>query len=251
VIFAIIFLVVRHVRGRQFFGGRSARRIWLFLLVFLLFPGSWILRNAAVLPPDAERGSARAAATLSHGAYPNFIYKDEFYQRFPYREDPEQPAFGSSFQQFIRILSKRASRQPVRYLTWYLFGKPYYLWRWSILQGVGDIYIFPLAGDLFAVSAGAGAVKKVMQILHPWLLVLAAAGVILLFFSDWDPSAADNRPWLPMHFFVVCIYATVLYMVFAPWPRYSIPFRPHLYLCAMWAVHDLIQRVHRHVDRRA
>ena len=35
--------------------------------------------------------------------------------------------------------------------------------------------------------------------------------------------------------FAVCVYFTAIYMVFAPWPRYSVPLRPELYLCAVWS----------------
>jgi len=250
VIFAAVSMVFQHFGWDNTPGSAARRRICLFLVVFAVFPAAWMMRNALHLPADAERGSARAVKTMSHGAYPDFIHKDAYFQRFPYREDPEQPAFGSSFGQFFRILSQRARKEPIRYATWYFIGKPYYLWRWSILQGVGDIYIFPLSGDLFAVSSSAGAVKKIMEMLHPWLLLLAAAGLPLLFMRHRKEPDPAGRFRLPLYFFAVCIYATVLYMVFAPWPRYSIPFRPQLYLCAMWVVHDLVRRVHRWTARR-
>ena len=251
IIFAVIYLVLHPGRWKNLMRSDATRMVCLFLLVFALFPGGWMLRNALFLPPNAERGSDRAVTALSHGAYPDFIYKDVYFKRFPYREDPEQPAFGSSFGQFTRILSKRVSKQPIRYISWYLFGKPVYLWRWSILQGVGDIYIFPLSGDLFEVSPSAGVVKKIMQVIHPWLLSLVAAGMLLLLHRAWKQSVSCDAIWLPMHCFAVCIYATVLYMVFAPWPRYSIPFRPELYLCALWTVSDLVHRVQRFRLRRA
>ena len=249
-VFAGIYIVFHRFRLKTLAGNQSVRRIGLFLLVFAIFPAGWMLRNAVILPPDAERGSARAVTTMSHGAYPNFIYKDPYFQRFPYREDPDQPAFGSSFAAFVRILTDRARNEPGRYLAWYLIGKPYYFWRWSILQGVGDIYIFPLSGDLFSVSKSAGILKTSMQLLHPWLVILALLGIPLFILRHRNALDPTDHLLLPVHCFAICIYATGLYMVFAPWPRYSIPFRPELYLCAMWTVCDLVQRVTRLRHRR-
>ena len=249
-LFPAIAVGCRRFQRRPVAGSRSNQKIALFLVVFALFPAGWMLRNAAVLPPEAERGSARAVTTLSHGAYPGFVYKDPFFQRFPYREDPEQPAFGSSMNEFTRILARRVRTEPLRYISWYLFGKPYYLWRWSILQGVGDIYIFPLSGDPFQNSKSAGALKTLMEVIHPWLLALTLIGIPLCVLRcRKTPDTADGYI-LPVPLFVVCVYATALYTVFAPWPRYSIPFRPELYLCAMWAVYDLVQRVNRRMGTR-
>ena len=249
IVFAVISIGVEHLQWKSPLAHHPTRRLILFLLIFALFPAGWITRNAVSLPADAERGSARAVATMSHGAYPNFIYKNVYYQRFPYREDPEQPAFGSSFNTFADILWQRVRQEPTRYLTWYLIGKPYYFWRWSILQGVGDIYIFPLAGDLFKISPAAGAAKRFMQGLHVPLLLLAAVGALLLLQHHHKQILPASQLQVPLHFYAVCIYATLLYMVFAPWPRYSIPFRPQLYLCAVWAALDLIQRAIRWSSR--
>jgi len=102
-------------------------KLILFLLLFTLFPAGWALRNNISLPPDAPTGSFRATSTLSHGAYPGFIYKNPQYKYFMYKEDPMQPEFGSSFKSFRRILWSRFKERPLRYISWYIFEKPYYL----------------------------------------------------------------------------------------------------------------------------
>jgi hypothetical protein len=173
---------------------------------------------------------------MSHGAYPDFIHKSPYYKRFPYREDPLQPLFGSSVENFWRVLWPRVKKDPVRYLRWYLTGKPYYLWSWDIIQGAGDIYIVPVEKSLFQVSAAAGGIREIMKFLHPVTLFLALSSIPAIFLgkrSCGNGAPACSLPVLPL---TICIYFTLIYMVFAPWPRYGVPLRPELYLCAMWTL---------------
>jgi len=212
----------------------------LFLAIFTIAPMIWSVRNYLNVPPGAKKGSDRAIVTMSHGAYPDFIYKNPRYKCFPYREDPMQPAFGSSITNFMNILWDRAKTEPARYAKWYLVGKPYYLWSWNIIQGVGDIYIYPVKVSLFDISPIAGLTRSVMRSIHPVLVLLALSGIPLLFFSFRYRESADmvlNSALLPM---AICIYYTLLYTVFAPWPRYSIPLRPELYLCSLWSLTIII-----------
>jgi hypothetical protein len=188
------------------------------------------------VPADAPRGSNRAVQTMSHGAYPDFIYKSPYYKRFPYREDPSQPLFGSSIRDFWRVFWPRVKDDPASYLHWYLAGKAYYLWSWDIIQGVGDIYIMPVEDSLFQVSAVAGSIRKIMKFLHPVTLFLALMSIPVIFLGKRLRGKGKPAVSLPVPPLTICIYFTLIYMVFAPWPRYGIPLRPELYLCAMWAL---------------
>jgi 4-amino-4-deoxy-L-arabinose transferase-like glycosyltransferase len=233
---------------------RLLGKIGLFLIMFSLFPIGWALRNQINLAPDAPKGIDRAVVTMSHGAYPDFIYKDPRFRRFPYREDPMQPAFGASLNNFRKIFWTRFRENPIRYLRWYFIGKPYYLWRWNIIQGEGDVYIYPVKNSLFQRSEIANLTKEVMRCLHPFILVLALGGIPAFYFkyrrkniSLHPPSqgkgradspeglkAEQNFSDTPVFLLITVIYITLIYMVFAPWPRYSIPFRSELYLLAVW-----------------
>jgi hypothetical protein len=143
----------------KFWKNKLLHKIILFLLIFTLFPACWMIRNHISLSPDASKATSRAISTLSHGAYPGFIYKDPQYRYFPYREDPMQPEFGSSFQSFRKILWDRFKEKPVRYITWYVLEKPYYLWSWNILQGQGDIYIYPVKNSLYMSNCYANLLR--------------------------------------------------------------------------------------------
>ncbi len=213
----------------------------IFIIIFTLFPGMWMTRNAISLSTDAPKGNSRAIATMSHGSYPGFIYKTDKYKYFPYREDPEQPVFGSSLKVFTNILWQRIKKRPLEYLTWYCFQKPYYLWSWNVLQGLGDIYVYPVSQSLYSISKLAESSKMVFYLLHPFFLFFAFSGSLLtlmIFFHK------NNNEFLIINkfavvFFIIFIYYTLLYTIFAPWPRYSIPLRPIFYLCGLWALHQI------------
>lgn len=214
----------------------------VYLIIFLLFPATWTWRNHN-LSSEAAQGSSRAISTMSHGAYPDFIYKDKKFQYFPYREDPMQTLFGSTFENFSKILFERFKERPFRYISWYVFEKPYYLWSWNILQGQGDIYVYPVKSSLYTTNNIANVLRIFMKILHPFIVLAAFIGIIVFLYG----KNMEKHVFLP---FVIIVYYTALYTVFAPWPRYSVPLRPELYLFAIWTCSTLLRSRSGTVDKK-
>ncbi len=152
-----------------------------------------------------------------------------------------QPAFGSSIDQFVNILWKRFKQRPLLYLQWYLSGKPYYFWSWDIIQGQGDIYVYPVTKSLYQQSWVAAFSRTVMKLLHPVLLVISLIGVPLSYLR-FRSIKNNNIQKIPVLLLLSILgYFTLLYMVFPPWPRYSIPLRPALYLWAIWSCHVIAE----------
>jgi hypothetical protein len=218
----------------------SAAHMAIFLAVFVLFPLGWSIRNHLSLPENAAKGSKRALATLSHGAYPGFVHENPKYKYYAYREDPRQPEFSSSIGSFAAIFWERAKDRPLRYLSWYLIEKPYYLWSWNILQGQGDVYVYPVRTSLFYRSAAANAARTVMKALHPLILLVSLAGLVLFVPGVRRFPRIPEERAVAMILFCILIYYTLLYTVFAPWPRYSVPLRPFLYVWALWSSQVLL-----------
>ncbi len=223
----------------------------VFIIIFSLFPCMWMVRNSS-LSSDAPQGNSRAIATMSHGSYPDFIYKTEKYKYLPYREDPEQPEFGISLKNFIKILSERIKQRPYDYFVWYSFKKPYYLWSWNILQGQGDVYIYPVTQSLYSISKFVNTTKKIMHTFHPFFTLLSFSGISLFFFQVRNKNAEKfiNVNQIALIFYIIFIYYTLLYMVFAPWPRYSIPLRPVFYLCAIWTSVNILNWVKNNFNNK-
>ena len=213
----------------------------IFLSVYLLFPVGWTIRNNISLRPGSPTGSSRLISTLSHGAYPDFLYKKPEFKYFPYKEDPMQPEFGSSFHSFKKILWSRIKKHPFKYITWYLFKKPYWLWSWNILQGQGDIYIYPVIKSLYMSSYLANISRVIMKVIHPILLVLALTSLPLLFYTGQRKDNNESGVYQHILLFIICLYFTAIYTIAAPWPRYSVPLRPELYLCSIWSLQILYE----------
>jgi hypothetical protein len=184
---------------------------------------------------------------MVHGTYPGFIYKSKQYKYYPYREDPELSKFSSSISSFISILSKRVKERPLRYLVWYLFEKPYYLWSWNILQGQGDIYIYPVKTSLYQQSRFLDITRIAMKALHPLIMFSALLGIVIIITSSLTKKRLFHVAEIAIA--ILIIYYTAIYTLFASWPRYSIPMRPELYLISIWTIHNVFQWYHKRSKR--
>jgi 4-amino-4-deoxy-L-arabinose transferase-like glycosyltransferase len=251
---AIIFLINRF-RMRSGHRPMNLQRLAVFLLVFLLIPFWWLYRSSQ-LPDDALKSSKRAIITLSHGAYPGFVYKDPKYKNYPYREDPRQPEFGQSLNNFVSVLWERFRQRPVRYLSWYILEKPYYLWSWNNLQshrgidapqGKGDVYFFPVKTSLYMTSKLADLSRQIMKYLHPVIMLLAISCIPLVVFNFRKFKSHQDIMDTPILLLAFGIYYTIIYSIFSPWPRYSVPLRPQLYICATWSAVYIGNRLLRRI----
>ena len=93
----------------------------------------------------------------------------------------------------------------------------------------------PVQRSLYTTSTLANATREAMKYLHPIMLILFLAGMPLLYVTRRKAQDGTTLSVTPIILFAVCIYYTILYSVFAPWPRYSVPLRPELYLIAIWS----------------
>jgi hypothetical protein len=201
----------------------------------LLLPGIWSLRNLG-LDAGSRGGSDRFLATAIHGSYPDFVYRDPRLRYYAYREDPRFREMMRSFPDFIRILSQRASERPLRYASWYLAEKPIILWTWNMLQGVDDVYVYPLERYGFAEVALLNGIRVSMKGLHPILLALAAIGIPLFAARPRRLRDDPEQGPTPRFLLILLAYWTIVYAISAPWPRYAVPLRPELYLWVLFSV---------------
>ena len=241
--------------GAQWIGHRTGwfrgpnqrtRGLIVFLAVFSMFPATWTLRNRLNVGRDASTGFNRFVEALTHGSYPGFVHKNPTYKYYPYREDPEYAVFSSSLKQFLQILSQRFQERPGRHLAWYLFEKPYTLWTWNILQGQGDVYIYPVKISLYDTSPLARLTHGLMKLLHPSVLALTLVAYITfvhrLIRHRYRLHAEADTPGYLM---LLLLAHTAIYTLTVPWPRYAVPLRPELYLCATWGLVNILTYVRR------
>jgi hypothetical protein len=155
---------------------------------------------------------------------------------FPYRFDPRTPEITRSRQAVLSEMLSRFRREPISNAGWYLLGKPAALWSWDIVQGQGDVFVFPVSRSPYGVQPVFVWSHRLMKWLHLPLIALGMFGSILA----WLPMVAGRMAPVSRAAVrlvsLLLIYTTVLHMLGAPFPRYSVPFRPLIYGMAMFAL---------------
>lgn len=203
---------------RKNLGARAA----LALAVAAALPSAaWQLRNATT--DLAATAQTRAVATLSHGSYPDLATANPEYRHEPYREDPEQPAFGASWSGFWRVWRRRVAAEPGHYARWYLLDKPRWLWQWEVVQGPGDVYVYQVTGDILRDQPVVAAVAAIERWSHPGFVAACLVGGLLAFVRRCrgaSPLAALRAAAWTLAWF------TAVYTLFLPDPRYLVPVRP-------------------------
>lgn len=188
----------------------------------------------AIWSSTVPSSNSNAKAVFAYGTYPNFIYKNKEYKGYPYKEDPEYNTMRKDFSYTLKILKKRALKQPIKYLNWYLIGKPASYWSWSMIQGMGGPYIYPVKKTLYDKLFLANLTYVFMRHLHPFLVATLFIGLGYLLIH-----AIRKREIKPLGdeafvILTILIYATATHSVFASLPRYSIPFQYFLYMAALY-----------------
>lgn len=243
-----MFLIAAFIWYRQ-----QWRMFVLLAAVFVLVYSPWPLRNAF----NVNDGSGRVLTTnfIWHGAYPDFKHEDRDESHgFPYRFDERKEFMSEGVVQTIEVIAERAEKDPWRYFSWYLFGKPAALWQWGIIAGQGDVFVYPVSRSPFLDSAFFKLVHAIHKVLH-WVFVFAALAMTvitmvrprLLVTADMNVAAMRIVSLLLM-------YVTAVHMVGAPFPRYSVPFRPELLILAtcfffwLWRIRLALPRPARKQD---
>jgi hypothetical protein len=213
--------------------GRRLRAFVLLLLACLPL-GAWSVRNHCT--ELARRGSERAIASISHGSYPGMVYRDPRFVGYPYRDDPAQPEFGSSWQNLRRVLGERVAAEPLRYVRWFLFEKPLWIWRWPLVQG-RDVNVYEVANSPYEQQPVMAASHTLMRWMH-WPLMGLAFGAVVV--ALWRRRRVES---VAVALATIVLLATLAYLPVIPDPRYLNPVRPVLFVLAFFAVERLLRRL--------
>ena len=201
---------------------------------------AWSVRNAISVPETSPGASDRLLTNLIIGMQRDYhsVWRANM-------RDPNNPAtldadrIQGSYSNFLRVLAARTSAQPASMMKWYGLQKPYLLWDWDMRVGLGDIYIFPIHTSLYHNSKPALLSYIVMRATHFWLITAAILGTIFLFRKNSDESA--NAAMI----YGCLFYVSLVYVVTQAEPRYSIPLRSELYICATYFLWNTVESYKR------
>ena len=240
-LFAGLFFFRMNINGLSS-NNRKKKPITLFLVAFMVPWLLWSARCHLNVPATSPSSADRALINFIIGAHHDFF---EIWRADP--RDPANPAeidkgkVNGSWSKFLTILARRILDNPGHYAYWYFYGKPKLLWSWDILTGQGDVYVYEVTTSWFQTSGFASIIHSIMKSIHWWLFFLSILGGFFL--HKYRRSRSGD---LIKIIYVCAIYVSAVYVVLQSEPRYSIPLRPLMYLCAMfglWQISCVVQRL--------
>jgi hypothetical protein len=222
--FPIIFLII--LLG-AFQWKKGVKYFVCVLAGFILVFSPWVVRNLVTLHRVSD--NTLMVNFLHHGIYPNFMYEQmtETYG-FPYRFDPRAGDIGKSVPSALKEIGGRIRTEPGRYVKWYILKKPIAFWSWSMVQG-HDIFVYRVSRSPYFNNWVFQWSWYVMRSLHNALIVLCAMGCVLAWLPNSFLRLSRQSLYMARFISLTLIYFTLLHIIGAPFPRYSIPLRPLLY----------------------
>jgi len=207
--------------------------VGIFIGFVLLF-SPWVVRNMITLNKVSDR--TLMVNFLHHGMYPDFIYNDvpESYG-FPYRYDQRSDEISEDTASVLKEISRRFFQEPLRHLKWFMVKKPFAFSSWNLVQG-NDIFVYRVANSPYFSDKVFEWTYRLMRSIHNIILLLCAFGC----FAVWLPVSRFSLPkqaiFTARFISVLLIYFTLIHMIGAPFPRYSVPLRPLLYAMALFTL---------------
>ncbi|EIC21340.1 ArnT family glycosyltransferase [Thiorhodovibrio frisius] len=224
-------------------GSKGWLKSVLVVAGFLIAYGPWVLYTATQVP--ADNNSSLARDTVHKGMYANLIYQnDPETYGFPNRADPtwrERTTMGAVLDEVVR----RVVDDPSTYVRWYLLGKPMMFLSWSIIVGMGDVWIYPLFVNPYDFDPLLRVTHGLMYLLHWPLVGMALLTCLFVWTPVVDSLLASSERLITRLISLVCLYFLCVHVVGTPLPRYSIPLRPIIFGMALLAPVMIWRWTHR------
>lgn len=214
---------------------KAAQGAAVLLLGFSLAWGPWVARNYISLGRAGD--PSNMVNTLAIGMYPDFEYEHTPNKGEPDKLDPHFQEFSHSLGATLHEIGERFREDPGEELKWYLMGKPVWLWSWDIVEGGGDVFIYPVLRTPYATSGIFRFTHALMHTLHWPLVILALAGCLMVWLRRARGWLSAEALFLARLASLLLFYNTAVLMVLAPFTRYSIPFLPIQYGMALTALY--------------
>jgi 4-amino-4-deoxy-L-arabinose transferase-like glycosyltransferase len=230
---------------------RRSRAAVLFALLALAPPMLWAIRDAHIQTAPRMSSGGRLIENVLIGAEPNFIprYKDYANEKAAVAArqwiEHERDVFAASPRDAFLDVWDRISSRPGFYFLWYL-SKPAQFWTWSIVQGNGDVYEYPMLVAPFDSVLPLRVIAAVCHGINTPLMWASFAGVML--FLLMRKRLADTQRTAAGMVTAVFVYATAIHTILTPDARYATPFRPFEFILATMVACYLIEQWRHYRD---
>jgi 4-amino-4-deoxy-L-arabinose transferase-like glycosyltransferase len=227
-----------------------AKRSAVALLFFVAVTAPWHIRNLTV-----ERAAGDPdlfVTTLYHGSFPGLMYDDiPRTAGYPYKFDPQSAEHSADLGSVAHYIADEFRNRPKRYAAWYLLGKPAMFLSWRDPANIADIFVYPVLASPYLDQRSFDLTNRLMHNLHAPLMMLALIAVLVA--ALWPGALSPYRPAATgLRLLALALaYVVVLHMIGAPFPRYSVPFRPLTYLLAIAMVGAIHSALNRRLSRNA
>lgn len=219
------------------YGKRKGIKLFsVIILCFSITYSPWIIRNMITLGQASN--TERMAMFLQHGMYPDFMYQNmpDTYGS-PYKYDPDSKKFNKNTIAVLKEIKHRFQKEPIRYLVWYLFKKPFSLWSWNMVQGQGDAFIYPVTSSPYMDNATFLWTNRLMYALHWPVVLLCLLSCICIWIPRYTVTIEERTIKCIKFISILLLYYTGIHIIGVPLPRYSVPFRPFLYGMAIFSIY--------------
>ncbi len=206
---------------------KNWRPVVLFLLAALLPVIAWKIRNLTAI--GALSDPTLMINGLYHGSFPGFMFDGKLESLgFPYRFDPRADEVKAGLGATLALIGQRFWTSPLEYVQWYLLGKQFFLWRWDILAGQGDIFVYPVLQSPYLYLPDMQISNAANKMIHVYWLIVGFCTALYIAAQGLKSSGKYNPVWLLLG--LIVIYSILLHTIVAPFPRYGIPFKLPLIL---------------------
>ncbi len=214
---------------------RARRAALLVTLAFALPMALWVGRNLVVLGVTSD--DTYLISNVYQGTYPWLLYDNRRETlAYAYRFDPRAAEISANLSTITTEFLRHLREHPLDYVTWYLIGKPVYLFSWTIFEGGGDTLIYPLLKNPYDSLRVFQVTHAVMRNLHNGLIMLSILGTILAWLPRHWTRMTPDQSFLARTLAALTAYYVLLHSVLNPLARYSIPLRPITYAMAVFAL---------------
>ena len=195
----------------------------------------WFIRNALNVPQTDE--PSLLAVAMLEGSYPGLVY-DGDKATFPYggQRDPIFNETRKSVTRTLEVVARKIADNPVAMTRWYLLEKPVFLLQWDNIDGVGDVFIYPVRSTPFNNNMLFKLVHGAFHYSHYVVLILAAIGAVTVWLLPETALLAPNKQPVLRMASLLFVFLYLIHIPFVVSTRYSVPVFPVIYLLAAFGI---------------